>query len=135
MAITGAINQHGQIEAIGGVNEKIEGFFEICQARGLQGEHGVIIPDANIPHLMLRADVRAAVRDKQFHIWAINHVDQAMVLLTDLPVGELVNGKYPSMSVNGKVSKRLRELTRLRRQFGEQAKNHPTGNASGDGEL
>ncbi|MEJ2763562.1 ATP-binding protein [Photobacterium sp. MCCC 1A19761] len=124
LAITGAINQHGLIEAVGGVNEKIEGFFEICQARGLKGEHGVIIPSANIPHLMLRADVRRAVREHQFHIWAIDHVDQALALLTNLPIGEPVNGKYPAMSVNGMVDKRLRELTQLRQQFNA----HSTGN-------
>ncbi|MDF2155178.1 ATP-binding protein [Vibrio sp. CAU 1672] len=130
VAITGATNQHGVIEAVGGINEKIEGFFDICQARKLKGEHGVIIPAANIPHLMLRADVRAAVREHQFHIWAIEHVDQAMMLLTNLPIGEADNGKYPAMSVNGKVSERLCELTRLRQQFSGQAMNHRTGNSS-----
>ncbi len=132
VAITGAVNQHGLIEAVGGVNEKIEGFFDICQARELKGEHGVIIPAANIPHLMLREDVREAVREHQFHIWAIEHVDQAMTLLTNLPIGEPVNGKYPAMSVNGKVSERLSELNRLRQQFGGQATNHQTGNPPDD---
>lgn len=131
MAITGAVNQHGLIEAVGGINEKIEGFFEICQARKLKGEHGVIIPAANIPHLMLREDVRAAVRENLFHIWAIEHVDQAMMLLTNLPVGEAVDGKYPAMSVNGKVNERLHELNQLRQQFGGKAMNQHTGN-SGD---
>lgn len=132
VAITGAVNQHGLIEAVGGINEKIEGFFEICLARKLKGEHGVIIPAANIPHLMLREDVRTAVREHQFHIWAIEHVDQAMTLLTNLPIGEPLNGQYPTMSVNGKVSERLRELNRLRRQFGGQAMNHHTENSSDD---
>ncbi len=132
VAITGAVNQHGLIEAVGGINEKIEGFFEICQARELKGEHGVIIPAANIPHLMLREEVRAAVREHQFHIWAIEHVDQAMMLLTNFPIGEQVNGKYPEMSVNGKVSERLCELNRLRQQFGGQATNHHTGDSSDD---
>lgn len=132
VAITGAINQHGLIEAVGGINEKIEGFFEICQARKLKGEHGVIIPAANIPHLMLREDVRAAVRENLFRIWAIEHVDQAMTLLTDLPIGELVDGQYPAISINGKVSERLSELNRLRQQFGGQAMNSHPGNSSDD---
>ncbi len=132
VAITGAVNQHGQIEAVGGVNEKIEGFFEICQARKLQGEHGVIIPAANVPHLMLRQDVRAAVREHLFHIWAIEHVDQAMMLLTNLPIGELVDGRYPTMSVNGKVSEHLSELNRLRHQFAARDTNHHTGYSSDD---
>lgn len=116
LAITGAINQHGVIEAVGGINEKIEGFFDICQARELKSDHGVIIPAANIPHLMLRSEVRAAVREGKFNIWAIEHVDQAMELLTNLPIGELADGKYSDESVNGKVDMRLGELTQLRQQ-------------------
>lgn len=132
VAITGAVNQHGLIEAVGGINEKIEGFFEICQARQLKGEHGVIIPAANIPHLMLREDVRAAVREHQFHIWAIEHVDQAMTLLTNFSIGEQVNGEYPAMSVNGKVSERLCELNQLRQQFSGKAANNHAGDSSDD---
>nr|WP_319535004.1 ATP-binding protein [uncultured Vibrio sp.] len=132
LAITGAINQHGLMEAVGGINEKIEGFFEICQARELNGENGVIIPAANIPHLMLRADVRIAVREHQFHIWAIDHVDQAMILLSDLPIGESVEGQYPDISINGKVDKRLHELTQLRQQFSGQTNIHNSKNSISD---
>ncbi|CAE6941351.1 Belongs to the peptidase S16 family [Vibrio sp. B1FLJ16] len=131
VAITGAINQHGLIEAVGGINEKIEGFFEICQTREFNGDNGVIIPAANIAHLMLRSDIREAVRDNRFHIWAIDHVDQAMELLTDLPIGEAVNEKYPEMSVNGKIHKRLSELTQLRQQFGGHA-NDPSAKKGSD---
>lgn len=118
LAVTGSVNQHGQVQAIGGVNEKIEGFFDICKARGLNGEHGVIIPQANVPDLMLRADVREAVAAKQFRIYAVNHADQAMTLLTGLPAGTPdADGLYTENSANGQVQRRLFEWTALRQQY------------------
>ena len=86
-AITGSVDQFGRMQAIGAVNEKIEGFFDICQARGLSGEQGVLIPRDNRKHLMLRADVVAACAEGKFHIWAVNDVDEAIELLTGLPAG------------------------------------------------
>ncbi len=88
LAITGSVNQHGQSQAIGAVNEKIEGFFDICAARGLSGEQGVLIPAANVKHLMLRHDVVAAAEAGKFQIYAVENVDQAIALLTGLPAGE-----------------------------------------------
>jgi predicted ATP-dependent protease len=88
LAVTGSINQLGQVQAIGAVNEKIEGFFDICRARGLNGNQGVIIPASNVDNLMLRGDVVQAVRDGKFSIHAVEHVDQAIELLTGVAAGE-----------------------------------------------
>ena len=88
LAVTGSVNQLGQVQPIGGVNEKIEGFFDVCQARGLTGEQGVLIPASNVKHLMLREDVVKAAEAGQFHIWPIETVDQALSLLTGLPAGQ-----------------------------------------------
>lgn len=82
LAITGSINQFGEIQPIGGVNEKVEGFYKICQTRGLTGKQGVIIPQANASHLMLNVDVRKAIEEEQFHIYTINHIDEALGLMT-----------------------------------------------------
>ncbi len=118
LAITGSVNQLGHAQAIGAVNEKIEGFFDICKARGLSGEQGVLIPAANIKHLMLRHDVVAAAAAGKFHIYAVENVDQAISLLTGLPAGEAdAKGAYPEGSVNRKVAMRLDELTRIRKSF------------------
>lgn len=118
LAITGSVNQLGQSQAIGAVNEKIEGFFDICAARGLTGEQGVLIPVANIKHLMLRHDVVAAAAAGKFHIYAVENVDQAIALLTGLPAGEAdAKGAYPEGSLNHKVAARLDELTRIRKSF------------------
>ncbi len=89
LAITGSINQFGEIQPIGGVNEKIEGYYKICNARGLTGKQGVIVPQANASHLMLNAEVRAAVERDQFHIYTISHIDEALALLTGLPAEEV----------------------------------------------
>ena len=122
LAITGSVNQHGQAQAIGAVNEKIEGFFDICKARGLTGEQGVLIPAANIKHLMLRRDVVAAAEAGKFNIYAVENVDQAIALLTGLPAGEAdAKGVYPEGSVNRKVAARLAELTEIRKSFAKQA--------------
>lgn len=117
-AVTGSVNQHGQVQAIGGVNEKIEGFFDICAARGLSGRQGVIIPAANVDDLMLRTDVREAAVHGGFNIYAVNHVDQAMALLTGMPAGTPdASGLYPSDSWNGRVQLRLLEWNAKRRQL------------------
>jgi predicted ATP-dependent protease len=122
LAITGSVNQHGQAQAIGGVNEKIEGFFDICNARGLSGEQGVLIPAANIKHLMLRRDVVDAVEAGKFSIYAVENVDQSIALLTGLPAGEEdAKGVYPEGSVNRKVAARLAELTEIRKSLAHQA--------------
>lgn len=118
LAITGSVNQLGQAQAIGGVNEKIEGFFDICAARGLNGEQGVLIPAANVKHLMLRRDVVAAAQAGQFRIYAFDHVDQAIALLTGVSAGEAdASGQYPPDSINHHVAARVAELTALRKAF------------------
>lgn len=115
LAVTGSVNQFGEVQAIGGVNEKIEGFFDICNARGLSGEQGVLIPASNVQHLMLRADVRDAVAAGQFHIYAVRTIDEGIELLTGLPAGVAdAEGNYPDGSINGLVSDRLAEYARIR---------------------
>lgn len=121
LAVTGSVNQLGQAQAIGAVNEKIEGFFDICAARELTGDQGVIIPAANIKHLMLRQNVIAAAEAGQFHIYAVDNVDQAINLLTGLPAGEAdVNGEYPEGSLNQRVAVRLNELVRISKSFAQK---------------
>lgn len=104
IAVTGSVNQHGIVQAIGGATEKIEGFFDICSARGLTGTQGVMIPASNVQHLMLRQDVLAACEAGRFHVWPIETVDQGIALLTGQPAGERgPDGTYPEGSVNRAV--------------------------------
>jgi lon-related putative ATP-dependent protease len=117
VAVTGSVNQHGQVQAIGGVNEKVEGFFDICSQRGLTGEQGVMIPAANVEHLMLRRDVREAAEAGRFHIYPIQRVDDALSLFSGLSAGEPdEEGAFPEGTFNRRVANRLRELARLRRE-------------------
>jgi predicted ATP-dependent protease len=126
LAVTGSVNQLGQVQAIGAVNEKIEGFFDICAARGLSGEQGVLIPAANVKHLMLRGDVVAAAEAGKFRIHAVDNVDQAVALLTGVPAGQAdAGGQYSQGSVNHKVAARLAELTQLRRSFAQKHDDKP----------
>lgn len=118
LAVTGSVNQHGQVQAIGGVNQKIEGFFDICRARGLDGGHGAIIPVSNLAHLMLREDVVEAVRAGRFHVYAVGTADEAIALLAGVPAGERDGlGDYPAGSVNRLAEDRLREFADLRHEF------------------
>ena len=111
IAVTGSVDQHGQIQAIGGVNEKIEGFFELCKAKGLTGEQGVMIPANNMRHLMLREDVVDAVREGVFNVWAVETIDEGMEILTGVPAGKRGSkGKFPKDTVNFRVDQRLREM-------------------------
>jgi predicted ATP-dependent protease len=127
IAVTGSVDQHGQVQAVGGVNEKIEGFFDICRERGLDGSHGVILPAANVPHLMLREEIIQAVAAGAFRIHAVQHVDQAVEILTGLRAGHPdAQGLYPDDSFNGRVQRRLIEWTALRQQYAQpQGANHP----------
>jgi lon-related putative ATP-dependent protease len=110
-AVTGSVNQRGQVQAIGGVNEKIEGFFDLCKARGLDGTQGVLIPATNVKHLMLRRDVVEAVAAGKFHVYPVETIDQGIELLTGIPAGEHDEmGNYPAESINGRVQKRLNDL-------------------------
>ncbi|WP_295555767.1 ATP-binding protein [uncultured Hyphomicrobium sp.] len=109
LAITGSINQLGEVQAVGGVNEKIEGFFDVCAARGLSGTQGVIIPDANRQNLMLREDIVKAVREDRFAIYAIKTIDEAIPLLTGLEAGQRgADGRFGADTVNGRVEARLK---------------------------
>ncbi|MDH7488715.1 MAG: ATP-binding protein [Anaerolineae bacterium] len=124
IAVTGSVNQYGEIQPIGAVNEKIEGFFEVCKARGLTGEQGVIIPSRNVRDLMLREDVVQAVREGKFHIWAVSTVDEGIGILTGVEAGERdEKGEYPPDSVNGRFLAQMEENERLmRRRWPVEAK-------------
>ncbi|MBI1383348.1 MAG: AAA family ATPase [Rhizobiales bacterium] len=118
IAVTGSVNQLGEVQAIGGANEKIEGFFDICRARGLTGAQGVMIPRANIQHLMLRQDIVAAANAGQFSIYAVSSIDEGIEILTGLPAGERgEDGRFPRDSVNYRVERKLRLFAKLRREF------------------
>lgn len=118
IAVTGSVNQFGDVQAIGGVNEKIEGFFDICNGRGLTGRQGVIIPHANIEHLMLRDDVVEAVTGGEFTVYAVQTIAQGIEILTGLPAGERgSDGAFEPDSVNGRVEARLLEFAENRRKF------------------
>lgn len=133
LAVTGSVNQFGQAQAIGAVNEKIEGFFDICAARGLTGEQGVLIPAANVKHLMLRRDVVEAAELGRFRIYAVENVDQAIALLTGVPAGDAdASGKYPEGSVNRRVAARLAELSEIRKSFARQGKETVKKKKEGD---
>ena len=130
LAVTGSIDQHGRVQPVGGIDEKIEGFFDVCRDRGLTGAQGVIIPRASVPQLMLRRDVVAAVAERRFHVHAVTDVDEAVALLAGRPAGARDAGsEFPAESVNGLVEARLRELAeRLRRYAADgepPAADHP----------
>ena len=111
IAITGSINQHGQVQSVGGVNEKIEGFFKLCAARGLTGEQGVVIPKTNMVNLVLNDEVSLAIKQKRFHIYTVTCVDDALTILMGKQAGELSSrGRYPRDSVNGIAAQRLRHI-------------------------
>ena len=116
LAVTGSVNQFGQIQAIGGVNEKIEGFFDLCAANGLNGENGVLIPASNAPHLMLRDDVIKAAAAGKFHIYPVKTIDQGIELLTGAAAGKRgKNGAFASGTINRMVDDRLIALAEARR--------------------
>lgn len=126
LAVTGSVNQYGQVQAIGGVNEKIEGFFDVCCARGLTGEQGVLIPAANIRHLMLRPDVVDACAAGRFHVWPVETIEQGIELLTGVPAGATDDkGEFPPGSVFRKVAARLGSFARKARAVSaaEEGKN------------
>lgn len=124
LAVTGSVNQYGEVQAIGGANEKIEGFFDICNARGLTGDQGVLIPVSNVKHLMLRSDVIDAVNDGQFAIYSVETINQGIELLTGVTAGtQNQDGGFPEGSVNALVQARLRDFAQKRRAFGS-AESH-----------
>lgn len=122
IAVTGSVDQQGDVQAVGGVTRKIEGFFAICSARGLTGDQGVIIPRANMQHLMLAPNVIDAVRKGQFHIWAVDHIDQGIELLTGKTAGTRTQaGRFRKGSVHALVEDRLQRYAEMARTFSTQA--------------
>lgn len=120
LAVTGSVNQHGEVQAIGGVNEKIEGFFDACSGKGLTGTQGVLIPAANVEHLMLRQNVVDAVKRGKFHIYPVASVDAGMELLTGISAGERdEEGEFPEGTINQRVEARLIDLAEKQRDFSE----------------
>jgi lon-related putative ATP-dependent protease len=116
-AVTGSVNQMGQVQAIGGANEKIEGYFDICNARGLTGDQGVLIPESNVKHLMLRQDVVDAVAAGKFRIFPVATIDQGIELLTGVPAGQRgPDGKFPPNSINGLIEAKLALFLRKARE-------------------
>ena len=139
LAVTGSVNQWGEVQAIGGVNEKIEGFFDICRARGLDGAQGVLIPRSNVQHLVLREDVVEAVKAKTFSVWAVGHVDEGIELLTGIKAGARgTDGVFEAGTINRLVEDKLRLLAERARAFGRSRDDGGNdkdsgGNAPGSG--
>ncbi|MGA2320523.1 MAG: ATP-binding protein [Solirubrobacteraceae bacterium] len=135
IAVTGSVDQYGRIQAVGGVTEKVEGFFAACERAGLTGEQGVIIPAANRHHLMLDEPVVTAVRDGRFHVWAVESVDQGIELLTSISAGERgADGEYPEGTLHGRVRDRLRAMALAAREWGHSGAGGPdrAGSTSDD---
>jgi lon-related putative ATP-dependent protease len=122
LAVTGSVNQFGVVQPVGGINEKIEGFFDICAARGLTGDQGVLIPAPNVCHLMLRQEVVEAVKQERFRIWAVSSIDEAMELLTGLPAGlPDEKGEIPTGTINFQIALQLAELAQMRQDYASPA--------------
>jgi ATP-dependent Lon protease len=126
IAVTGSVNQKGEVQPIGGVNQKVEGFFDVCKAKGLTGKQGVMIPQLNVDDLMLRKDVVEAVKEGKFHIYPVKTIDQGIEILTGIEAGEGPgDGRFKEGTVNDLVDKKLRELGMKIKEFeggGEEAK-------------
>jgi lon-related putative ATP-dependent protease len=119
IAVTGSVNQKGEIQPIGGANEKVEGFFDLCRIKGLTGDQGVMIPSRNLNNLMLRKDVVAAVRQGKFHVYAVSTIEEGLEVLTGEKAGECgSDGEYPAGSIYGKVNARLQHLAEEVLKFG-----------------
>jgi ATP-dependent Lon protease len=140
IAVTGSVNQKGEVQPIGGVNEKIEGFFDVCRSKGLTGNQGVMIPKLNVEDLMLRKDVVGAVKEGKFHIYPVTTIDQGIEILTGVEAGDkLENGRFKEGTVNDLVDKKLRELGTKIREYegggeeGKEEKKKKKGKPSCDG--
>ncbi len=121
IAVTGSVNQQGEIQPVGGVTQKVEGFFDVCRVQGLTGQQGVIIPEQNIPNLILREEVVEAVRQGKFHLYPVSTIDEGMTILTGLEAGERQeDGSYPAGTVNYAVAQRLHQLAKGLKEFGKE---------------
>ena len=120
IAVTGSVNQNGEVQAIGGINEKVEGYFEICTAAGLTGDQGVVLPENNVENLMLKESVVEAIRQGKFHLWPVSTIDEGIEVLTGVKAGERqVDGSFEADSVNARVDQRLREMAESLQRFGK----------------
>jgi predicted ATP-dependent protease len=120
LAVTGSVNQKGDVQAIGGVNEKIEGFYEVCKAKGLTGEQGCVIPYSNVQNLMLKEEVVEAVKSGRFHIYPVKTINEGIEVLTGVKAGERrPDGTYEEETVNHLVQKRLSEMAELIKEYKE----------------
>lgn len=134
LAVTGAVDQQGRILAVGSVTAKIEGFFDLCQARGLTGTQGVVVPEANVRHLVLRPDVVQAVREGKFHVYAVSTVDEGIALLTGVSAGEPdAEGNYPEGTVNYRVHRRILEMAEEKSERDEEEEDCGMGGDASDG--
>jgi ATP-dependent Lon protease len=130
IAVTGSVNQQGEVQAIGGVNHKIEGFFDCCRKAGLTGKQGVMIPESNVKDLMLRKDVVEAVKKKKFHVYAVKTIDEGIEILTGKKAGEIKpDGSYPKGTINALVNEKLKDLAEGLKKFGDDEKKD--GNKKG----
>ncbi|HSB67686.1 MAG TPA: AAA family ATPase [Anaerolineales bacterium] len=136
IAVTGSVNQKGEVQAIGGANEKIEGYFEVCKVIGLTGEQGVLIPESNVDNLMLKETVVEAIKEGKFHIWPVRTIDEGIEVLTGVKAGiRQEDGKFEPDSVNARVDQRLRHMAETLQQFGKDNNRKPaeTENAPNGG--
>lgn len=118
LAVTGSVNQKGEVQAIGGVNEKIEGFFEVCKAKGLTGQQGVMIPDSNVQNLMLKEEVVEAVKAGKFNVYSVRTIDEGIEVLTGTKAGQLrADGTLEEGTVNYLVDKQLRGMAEKLREY------------------
>jgi Lon-like ATP-dependent protease len=112
IGVTGSVDQQGRVQPIGGAQSKIEGFFDVCVAQGLTGDQGVMIPAANVHNLMLRDDVIAACQRGEFHIWAVNTIDEGLELLTGVKAGKRgKSGRFPKDSIHARVEARMKSIS------------------------
>jgi predicted ATP-dependent protease len=124
IAVTGSVNQNGEIQAIGGINQKIEGFFDVCWLKGLTGEQGVLMPRSNLRNLMLRPDVMEAATQGKFRIYAVSNVNEGIEVLTGTVAGERgADGHYPEESINGRVEKKLEQFAERQKQLAGRDKD------------
>jgi len=117
-AVTGSVNQKGEVQAIGGVNEKIEGFFEVCKAKGLTGKQGVVIPQSNVRNLMLKEEIVEAVKKGDFHVYPVENISEGIEVLTGIKAGDrLPDGNYEEGTINSLVQKRLSEMAERIKEY------------------
>lgn len=119
IAVTGAVNQHGEVQAVGGLTRKVEGFYDLCRERGLTGEQGVMVPASNVKNLMLKEEVVESARAGRFHVWRVSHIDEGIELLMGRQAGaRTADGSFPAGTVHRLVQDRLREYAAQVREFG-----------------